>query len=266
MNENFKNLFNRQPNEIINGDYYFNADSDGDNFNAKDAELWLSGVFKDRWKSAVKADNGLVKAFYADVLNIFAQNPSPFMEIACGPGMGLTPIILSRNPGALCLATDACSLLVKSLRQHISSNLKQFNIDLASFSIFDIPMQANSLDIVTSFIGVSSTRSGEQGKLKALSEIYRVLKKGGCFIAVENEWLDIEAIRKVFRLWGRNMWVGMEEETSWNEKFKKSGFTVEKSDKTFFRYLTGYDNELGEQAERYGVKVGMKYTLFVLRK
>lgn len=266
MNEYFKNLFNRQPNEIINGDYYFNADSDGDNFNAKDAELWLSGVFKDRWKSAVKADNGLVKAFYADVLNIFAQNPFPFMEIACGPGMGLTPIILSRNPGASCLATDACSLLVKSLRQHISSNLKQFNIDLASFSIFDIPMQANSLDIVTSFIGVSSTRSGEQGKLKALSEIYRVLKKDGCFIAVENEWRDMEAIRKVFRLWGRNMWVGMEEKTSWNEKFEKSGFTVEKSDKTFFRYLDGYDNELGEQAERYGIKVGMKYTLFVLRK
>jgi hypothetical protein len=82
--------------------------------------------------------------------------------------MGLTPIILSKNPDAVCLATDACSLLIKSWRQYINSDINQFNIDLASFSAMDIPIKDNSLDIITSFIGVSSTRSGEQGKIQAL--------------------------------------------------------------------------------------------------
>jgi hypothetical protein len=96
--------------------------------------------------------------------------------------------------------------------------------------------------------------------------MFRVLKEGGCFITIKNEWSDLEVIHEVFQLWGRPMWVGMKEETTWNEKFDKSGFTVEKSDKTFFRYLTRDDNELGEQAEKYGIKIGMKFTLFILRK
>ena len=190
------------------------------------------------------------------------------MEIACGPGMGLTPIILSKYSDALCLATDACSLLIKSWRQYIDHHLKQFHIDLASFSIMDIPMKDNSLDVVTSYIGVSSTRAGEKGKMQALKEIYRVLKSGGQFIAVENEWLDFEAIQEVFRLWRRPVWTGLlkEEDMTWHEKFERSGFKVEKSDKQFFKYLTRIDNELGEQAEKYGIKIRLKYSLFVLRK
>jgi len=58
----------------------------------------------------------LFRTFYTDLLGTYAENPSPFMEIACGPGMGLTPVILSKYPDALCLATDACSLLIKPWR------------------------------------------------------------------------------------------------------------------------------------------------------
>lgn len=266
MNEYFKSIFSRQPIEIINGDYYFGADKDGDNFKKNDSEYWLSNAFKDNWESAGKTDSDFMKAFRPSVLDAFAENPSPFMEIACGPGMGLAPIIFSKNPNAVCLATDACSLLIKSWRQYIDSDLKQYNIDLASFSAMDIPIKDSSFDIVTSLIGVSSTRSGEDGKIQALKEIYRVLKKGGRFIAIENEWADFAAIKDVFGLWGRLMWNGMQENTTYNEKFEKCGFTVEKSDKTFFRYLRRDDNELGEQADKYGIKIGQKFTLFILRK
>lgn len=266
MNEYLRNRFNRQPLEVINGDYYFGSDNDGDNFDKNDVDLWLNGVFKDRWDKAFKVEDDLLSYFFTDVLDVFDENPTPFMEIACGPGMGLTPIILSKHPDTVCLATDACSLLIKSWRQYIDNNLKQFNIDLASFSAMDIPIKDNSLDMVTSFIGVSSTRSGEQGKIRALKEIFRVLKIGGCFIAIENEWSNFEAIHEVFQLWGRPVWAGMKEDTTWHEKFEKSGFKIEKSDRTFFRYLTRDDNELGEQADKYGIKIGLKFTLFILRK
>ncbi len=266
MNEYFRSRFNRQPLEVINGDYYFGSDNDGDNFDKNDVDLWLNGVFKDRWDKAFKVEDDLLSYFFTDVLDVFDENPTPFMEIACSPGMGLTPIILSKHPDIVCLATDACSLLIKSWRQYINSNLKEFNIDLASFSVMDIPIKDNSLDLVTSFIGISSTRAGEQGKFKALDEVYRVLKKGGRFITVENEWTNFEDIQEVFRLWGRPVWKGMKEETSWHEKIDRSGFTIEKADKTFFRYLTRTDNDLGEQADKYGIKIGMKFTLLILRK
>lgn len=266
MRDYFKILFKREPIEKVSGDYYFGSDCDGDNFDNKDAELWLNGVFKDNWDAKLNVEDEMFKIFYPDILDTFSENPSSFMEIACGPGMGLTPIILSKYPDTSCLATDACSLLIKSWRQYINSNLKEFNIDLASFSVMDIPIKDNSLDLVTSFIGISSTRAGEQGKFKALDEVYRVLKKGGRFITVENEWANFEDIQEVFRLWGRPVWTGMKEETSWHEKIDKSGFTIEKADKTFFRYLTRSDNDLGEQADKYGIKIGMKFTLLILRK
>ncbi len=63
MNEYFRSLFNRQPIEIISGDYYFGSDNDGDNFDKNDAELWLNGVFKDRWESVIKVDNDLIRTF-----------------------------------------------------------------------------------------------------------------------------------------------------------------------------------------------------------
>ena len=46
MNEYFKGIFNEIPFEIINDDYYFNADKDGDSFDESDADLWLKEVFR----------------------------------------------------------------------------------------------------------------------------------------------------------------------------------------------------------------------------
>ena len=130
----------------------------------------------------------------------------------------------------------------------------------------DIPLKSNSFNIITSCIGVSSTRAGEQGEVKALKEIFRVLNNGGYFIAIENEWVDYSAIKRVFDLWGRTIWTGMKREKSWQEKFIECGFNIESCDKTFFRHLNKNDNDLGEQADKFGIQIGMKFTLFILRK
>jgi hypothetical protein len=54
MDEYFRSLFNKQPIETINGDCYFGSDNDGDNFDKNDAELWLNGIFKGRWKALLR--------------------------------------------------------------------------------------------------------------------------------------------------------------------------------------------------------------------
>jgi len=63
MNEYFRSRFNRQPLEVINGDYYFGSDNDGDYFDKNDVDLWLNGVFKDRWDKAFKVEDDLLSCF-----------------------------------------------------------------------------------------------------------------------------------------------------------------------------------------------------------
>lgn len=264
MNNYFKSIFSKQPVEIIGEDYFYNSDIDGDCCDDEDAIAWLNGgIFEHRWKD-VRQQIGEV--FCDSIINSFSKNPSPFLEIACGPGMGLTPLILSNNPDTTCLATDACSLLIKSWRKYINKNLKKFDINLASFSALDIPIKDNSLETITSFIGISSTRAGEQGKIKSIQEVYRILKNGGRFIAIENEWTDYDAIYKVFDLWGKPVWSGMQKEKSWETKFLECGFSIEANDKTFFRSILKDDNDLGEQAHKFGIDIGIKFTMFELCK
>lgn len=57
----------------------------------------------------------------------FSKKQNSFLEIACGPGMGLAPIILSEFPNVSCLVTDASSLLIKSWRKFIDE-VKFLNI------------------------------------------------------------------------------------------------------------------------------------------
>lgn len=266
MNKIFADLFSKPPQEIIENDYYYNADSEGDQFDEKDEEYWLNGGFKSSW------DEERRQHWREEIFSLrdyassqIADDGKPFMEIACGPGMGLTPMILQKNPQIPCLATDACSRLIKAWRYYINRNLTEYNISLASFSVLNIPAKDNSLDYVTSAIGISSTRNGEDGQVQAIKEIFRILKPGGYFVAVENEWTDYSKIDEVFKLWGKGNYY-KKPETSWNDKFVSAGFQIASEDKNYFRKLTKSDNDLGEAADKFNIEIGMKFTLYLLRK
>ena len=268
MNDLFSGLFSRQPVKVVRGDYYYNTDPDGDPFDECDSRRWLSNQFKDNWMYK-QSEGVLHTAVYNEIRKLFSNVSAPFLEIACGPGMGLAPIILGSNPSLRCLATDACSLLIESWREYIDKNLCDYNINLAQFSVTDIPLVDGAFENVTSFIGISSTRAGEKGQLKALSEIHRILKDGGRFVTVENDgWTDIDAVKKVYASWETPRWKPYDEEVgeTWKEKFMKCGFEVESCDKSYYYKWGKDDNEFGEQAERVGIEIGTTTTLYVLRK
>lgn len=267
MNEYFRHRFSREANEIIEDDYYFNSDQDGDCFDELDRKLWLDGErFKNNWFDKQYNRDKVFQFFYDDIYNILLTKTPTFIEIACGPGMGIAPIILSQCPKASCLISDANSMLIKSWRKYIHKNLGQYDINLASFSTLNIPIISNSIDIVTSFIGISSSRSGLDGKIRSVQEVYRILNDGGYFIAIESEWTNHESIYEVFHKWGISVWEDMKERVSWNEIFTDAGFIIESCDKTYYKNLTKDDNELGEQANKYGINIEQKLTLFILRK
>ena len=266
MHDLFKSYFSKPPTFEKDGDYYYESDVDGDCFDETDAEYWLSGLFEKRLNQPVLSNEAL-GYFKADILAHFAKHQAPFVDVACGPAMGLAPLILSEFPDVLCLATDACSLLIKLWRKYLKSCNSLYNINLAACSLMDLPFKSNSVDVVTSYIGLGSTRDGESGKIKATSEVFRILKPGGVLITVENEWLERDAIAEVFRLWGRPIWSSFaEESTSWRDKFEQCGFIIESGDNTLEVPVRADDNELGEQAHKFGIPIVNKHTLYIARK
>ena len=268
MNDLFGGLFSRPPEKVICGDYYYGTDADGDQFIEDDRDYWLGGRFSSNWQ--YKQHESPVHAeVFGEVRRLFSDVSAPFLEIACGPGMGLAPIILGSNPRLGCLATDACSILIESWREYIDKNLRDFNIGLAQFSVMDIPLADGAFENVTSYIGVSSTRSGKEGQLKALKEIHRVLKDGGRFVAIESDgWADVEAVKRVYASWDPPLWKPYDDEPgeTWKEKFIRCGFEIESCDKSYYHKWDKTDNEFGEQAERVGIEIGDITTLYVLRK
>lgn len=267
MDKIFAPLFSEPPLKIIDGDYYYSADDEGDPFDEADTQIWFGNAFENAWANANYGENAEFAQLYLEACRVFDRRPAPFLEIACGPGMGLSPILCSRHTHIPFIASDASSLLIKSWRTYANEHLSRYNVNLASFSAFDIPIYDNSLDYVTSFIGVSSTRAGEAGQIRALNEIYRILKDDGYFIAIENEWTDYDAIKRVFDLWGKPVWdVFLRKAQSWQAKFDACGYNIESCDTSIYKKLTKYDNDLGEAADIFGVDIGMKYTLYILRK
>ena len=267
MDDFFAKLFSNQAKEIINGDFYYDADHEGDQFDETDEAHWLNGGFKRNWDYHNQSQSWRKDIFelYDGITTKIACDGKPFMDVACGPGMGLSPMILAKNRKIPCLATDACSRLIKAWRCYINENLTEYNISLASFSVLNMPIKENSLDYMTSNIGISSTRNGESGQLQALKEIFRVLKPGGSFVTVENEWTDMAQIAEVFRLWGKDNYY-KQQEMPWRDKFVSAGFKIESESQNYLRKLAKNDNDLGEAADRFGIEIGMKFTLYVLRK
>lgn len=129
-----------------------------------------------------------------------------------------------------------------------------------------MPIKSNSIDVVTSFIGLGSTGEGMIGIVKAASEVYRILKNDGIFIAIENEWVDFNQIIEVFKKWDKEVWTGLNMDKTWSDIFLDTGFTIESCEKTNYRKISKEDNELGEQASRLGIDIELKYNLFILRK
>jgi len=271
VNKVFAEIFEKQPVEIVNNDYFYKTESEGDQFDEAVANFWLNeNGFRDNWEGKRQGRNEVFK-WCDEIAEEIANSGKPFMEIACGPGMGLAPAILTKNPKLPCLATDACSLLIKSWRKYLDENLPEYNISLASFSALDMPLKNNSLDYVTSFIGISSTRSGDNGYVKTISEAYRVLKPGGCLVAVEAEWADgaAEKIDEVFKRLGKfNYYAPQNNQLvqTWSEKFIAAGFKIESNTLIQSKTLTKNDCELGEAAHQFGIEIIQNRRLFVLRK
>lgn len=259
----FRELFLRNPKRKENGIYFFDTDNDGDYFDEDDINEWKNGRFYSNWRNRKLIENPVSHYLLDTIIN----SGNSIIDLACGPSMGLIPSVKMLNTSFPCMATDASALIVSEWKQYLEYKENYSGINFAQFSVLDIPINNESVQAYSSFIGISSTRNGERGYISALSEIYRTLTKGGLFYTIENEWTDVPTILGLFEKMNQQPWtIFCEKQTSWHNRFIECGFDIIYEKQYEYRKLSAYDNELGEAAHKFGVDVGMNFIAYILKK
>ena len=208
MDKIFAESFVEQPDEIINGDYFYRVQWYESEWLVSASAEKSSSNFKREWDTRTFQDD-------SDWVETLQSITTPFMDIASSEYMGLASYILKINPKIPCLITDIDPNTVKCLRSRIDENLSDYNISLASFDNLEMPLGDSSIDCITGIEGISASAVGRAvdsslmsldeftayNERKFLDEVYRVLKPGGCFITVEPEmsWdFDLQKIDSYF--------------------------------------------------------------------
>lgn len=145
---------------------------------------------------------------------------------------GQKVLALGEREGGLSLffAIKGCKIICSDYNEfpdetkqmHIENNVS----DLISYKKIDmksIELESETMDVVV-FKSVVGALGNKKDQIKALNEIYRVLKKDGVFLFAENqEGSKVhQLLRKKFVKWGeRWCYVNDSEMKLWTEKFNK---------------------------------------------
>ncbi len=114
----------------------------------------------------------LFEPYAADLAQRIGQHhPAAVLELACGTGRLTQKILQQLPPSAKLTATDLEADMLKVAKEHIHYP----NVDWATADMTNIPYNDNQFDLVVCQFGLMLVPD----KLKALSEMYRVLKPGG---------------------------------------------------------------------------------------
>jgi len=259
----FEKKLAKEPVDIKDGIYYFDAHDHGDWFGEEDAAEWDNGRLESNWKKQMFLENPTTKK----LIETIVANGKEVIDLACGPGMGLIPSVKQLDSAFQCTATDANAMVLTHWKKYLDWTCMTHGVGFAQFSVLDMPFKDNSVPSFSSNIGLSSVRGGQEDYDAAVKEVYRCLEEGGYLYAIESEWLDIPEILRVFEKWGREPWTCFtEEQTSWHDRFLAAGFEIVSEEVVQNRIFTAEDNELGEVSVKFGIPVGTKETAFVLRK
>ena len=298
MNEIFADMFIKYPVEIP---WYWASEKFAQRIEQKDYNLyplilsdWNERTFQDDFDSydinkilmydEIVAGTSQINEVFAKI----AADGKPIMDISSSHSFGLIPYIAKLNPKIPCMATDLDKNLIEFMSLFLENNLTEYNLSLACFDNYDMPIKDNSMDCVTGMYGILScqspnTRNGLYertfDKEKPISEVYRILKPSGCFVTIESiqDWkFDLEKVRESCnrhgKLFGKFTYEHIEtlynklKVPTWRELFETAGFKVEIEEKyprifsrneirtEFFpatRYFKTYEWSENEQKEYF---------------
>lgn len=262
MENLFQKLLKKPPLKKEENIWCFGKEENGDYFEETDILQWRNGLFEENWKRAEDLENNATN----HIINEIVKNKKIVIDLASGPGMGLIPSIKQIDASFPCVASDANSTVLKEWKQYLEKNQVVRQLDFAQFSIFDIPFKDNSVDAYSSYIGISSTRNGNDGYNQALKEIHRTLADGGMLFCVESEWNNVPEIINLFEKNNMQTWdCFKEEQVTWHERFIENGFEILFEKPCVYHGLNKDDNELGKLAFESNVNIGITFTAYIVK-
>lgn len=278
MNRNFMEMFARQPDEIVQGDYFFRVawyerDFAGHgseeffkrseetekeskenfliNWNRRtlDGEYNRKNTWMDWWRKCLKGQNK--NAVVEEILQKIIEENIPFMDIASGEPMGLASYIMKQNPAIPCLVTDIQPGLIRRLRSCIEEYLPEYNISLASFDELDIPLKDNSIEYVTTICGIESSTSTRSFNSKdmSLGEY-----KSSCYKKL------LEEVYRVLK--PKGYFIAVEGEIVWDSDLQRINNYFKTHDKLFGLYTHDYVSSILRDFAEYKEKCSLSRRIF----
>jgi len=277
MNEIFADMFSIPPHEIVEGDYFFPTPwhdfmlsfippefHKGGSIEAyrEWREKSIKNGFKKNWERRTLGNPSYLEFWtwlksikLKETMEKIAFGNIPFMDIASsGDGLGLAAYIIKMNPQIPCLITDLSAHEMKVVRPLINEYLPEYNISIAAFDNCEMPIKDNSLDCITSIHGITSSNGKlpegieslpypypfPMHKEKPISEVYRVLKSGGCFVTIEQDWKFDYDLQNIYDNYN-DLLTYDEIDTAckflnnvtWRDKFMEAGFQIEVEEKYY---------------------------------
>lgn len=256
-------VFNKKPVYIKDGVYYYDSINAGDNFSLNEVANW----YRDGWFDKIyKNGRDLFKEESNKIANIVVDINKPYLEISCGPGMGITPFIKRINSNLHALVSDANPYIIEYWNKYIKENNIN-NIDFASFDNTNMPIKNNSIDVIVSFLGIGSTKNNGYDDMNCINELYRILKPGGYILTIESYLDDYNKVNELFKKENKyNYYHDSKVIGTIDERIHKAGFEILESYEIGKALATNNDSEIGEIANRYNVKIYWTYRFLYFRK
>jgi len=110
-----------------------------------------------------------------------AATVDPIVEIGSGPGGGLASRLLEFNPEAHVIMCDLSLWVLRKWQQFARRKGVWPNLRFAQFDATRIPIASDSVPVVTSVCGITSSSVAKTPK-----EVFRILQPGGTFHARES--------------------------------------------------------------------------------
>lgn len=154
-----------------------------------------------------------------------SSNPGTFLDLCCGTGDMAINVAKMANREISVIGIDYSQPMLEKAVEKSKSVSVQSNFSLAQGDASALPLADESINCAGISFAFRNMTYKNPLSQKHLSEVFRVLKKGGKYVIVESSQPECKFIRMLFRLYLRTFvfWVG----------YLISG------NKGAYRYLTG---------------------------
>ena len=191
---------------------------------------------------------------YNDWVRAIADQRGLILEVACGPGGGLAPLILDSHPEATLLMNDIGRWILQEWKRLSDTEQLWPNISFAQFDATRCPIRSDSFDCVDSVGGISNI----SGSHLAIREAYRILKPSGTLFM-----LDAEPDPESFAQLPDGIQNKLRESdpdmgTGYKNRLKNAGFEMLYYAETAGRKLIPGESALADTAAKYGIVVYLR--------